>query len=62
MPGMNRAIFVVLHLAAAAAMVRGLAAFDAGPSAADNQPIASAILFVGGLLTLVQLRASPTVD
>ena len=52
----QRAFSVGLHVAAFAAVLRGLAAFDAGGSAASSYPTASAILFVGGLAVLVMLR------
>jgi len=53
---MERAADILVTLAAAGAMLRGLAAFDAGASASNNQPIASAILFVGGLAVLAAMR------
>ncbi len=56
---MQRYSLYLMYLAAVAAMVRGLAAFDAGGSAAGNYPTASAILFVGGLFALIALRQLP---
>lgn len=53
---MERYSLIFMHLAAIAAMVRGLAAFDSGGSAASSYPTASAILFVGGLFALIALR------
>lgn len=57
---MARALPIGIQIAAVAAVVRGLAAFDSGASAASNQPTASAILFVGGLLVLDSFRRYPT--
>ena len=45
-----------LYVAGVAAMLRGLAAFDAGASAASNYPLPSAILFIGGAFLLLRLR------
>jgi hypothetical protein len=59
---MDRYSLILMHLAAVAAMVRGLAAFDGGGSAASNHPTASAILFVGGLFALISLRQLPKMD
>lgn len=53
---MERALDIGLHIGAGAAVLRGIASFDAGGSAASNYPTASAILFIGGLWILMNLR------
>ncbi|MEM9696467.1 MAG: hypothetical protein AAGA56_28240 [Myxococcota bacterium] len=57
---MDRFSNIGLHIGAGAALLRGLAAFDAGGSANSFHPTASAILFVGGLFILLQLRRAPS--
>ena len=55
-PSMDGFLRIILYLAGLAAMLRGLAAFDAGGSAAENYPLPSAILFIGGAFLLLRLR------
>lgn len=55
---MDRIVTIVLYIAGVGALLRGLAAFDSGGSAAANNPLASAVLFVGGALLLQRLRDS----
>ena len=54
--GMHGFLRTTLYVAGVAAMLRGLAAFDAGASAASNYPLPSAILFIGGAFLLLRLR------
>ena len=53
---MDRFLRTTLYIAGVAAMLRGLAAFDAGTSAASNHPLPSAVLFIGGAFLLLRLR------